>query len=100
MKGLAGFFEGSDGSTAFTLDKPSALSNFRVDPYDPYRVWADSNVKAKNTGILMGKPATGETWISPPEAVSYTFDDEGYCTRFTAGYVMDPSIGEYASSKV
>jgi len=93
LKGLAGFFEGSDGSTAFTLDKPSALSNFRVDPYDSYRVWADSNVKAKNTGNLMGKPATGETWISPPEAVSYTFDDEGYCTRFTAGYVMDPSIG-------
>lgn len=28
-----------------------------------------------------------------PECISFTFDDDGFCTRFTAGAVMDPLIG-------
>jgi hypothetical protein len=58
------------------------FNNYRVDPYDPYRVWVD--VK------LLGNSLEG-----PPQAWSFTFDDDGFCTRITGGAVMDPSIGEY-----
>lgn len=55
-------------------------SHFRVDPFDPYRVWVD--VKPVGPGLE-----------GPPQAFSFTFDDDGFCTRITAGAVMDPSIG-------
>ena len=53
---------------------------FRVDPFDPYRVWVD--VKLVGPGVE-----------GPPQAYSFTFDDNGFCTRISAGAVMDPSIG-------
>lgn len=56
------------------------FTNYRVDPYDPYRVWVD--VK------LLGGGLEG-----PPLAYSFTFDDDGYCTRITGGAVLDSSIG-------
>jgi len=56
------------------------FSHFRVDPFDPYRVWVD--VKPVGPGLE-----------GPPQACSFTFDDDGFCTRMTAGAVMDPSIG-------
>ncbi|KAG7361167.1 hypothetical protein IV203_036267 [Nitzschia inconspicua] len=56
------------------------FSNYRVDPYDPYRVWVD--VKLLGSGLE-----------GPPQAWSFTFDDDGFCTRITGGAVMDPSIG-------
>jgi len=56
------------------------FSNFRVDPYDPNRVWADV------------KPI-GPSLEGPPQAFSFSFDDDGFCTRITAGAVMDPTIG-------
>jgi hypothetical protein len=59
-----------------------AFSHFRVDPFDPYRVWVD--VKPEGPGLE-----------GPPQAYSFTFDDDGFCTRLTAGAVMDPSIGMY-----
>jgi len=56
-------------------------SNFRVDPYDPYRVWVD--VKLVGPGVE-----------GPPVAMSFSIDENGFCTRLTAGAVMDPSIGK------
>merc|ERR1712127_202752 len=67
-------------------------SNFRVDPYDPYRVWFDTKARGTWTGgQLLNNPANGKMFQSPPEVASYTFDDDGFCTRMTAGYVMDPT---------
>jgi hypothetical protein len=57
------------------------FSNFRVDPFDPRRVWVD--VK------LVGPGLNG-----PPQAFSFTINDDGFCTRMTAGAVMVPSIGK------
>eukprot|EP00568_Trieres_chinensis_P010433 CAMPEP_0183301296 /NCGR_PEP_ID=MMETSP0160_2-20130417/7460_1 /TAXON_ID=2839 ORGANISM="Odontella Sinensis, Strain Grunow 1884" /NCGR_SAMPLE_ID=MMETSP0160_2 /ASSEMBLY_ACC=CAM_ASM_000250 /LENGTH=962 /DNA_ID=CAMNT_0025463889 /DNA_START=44 /DNA_END=2932 /DNA_ORIENTATION=+ len=68
-------------------------SNFRVDPYDPYRVWADSRATGTNTGPIDGKEPTGKRYESPPEASSFAFDDDGYCVRLTASAVMDPTEG-------
>jgi hypothetical protein len=70
-------------------------SNFRVDPFDPYRVWVDVRATGTNTGPFLDKEPTGKSVTTPPEAVSFTFDAEGFCTRLTAGVVMDPSLGKF-----
>lgn len=66
-------------SEEFSGIDPS-FSYFRVDPYDPVRVWVD--VKPSAPGFE-----------GPPQAMSFTFDDEGFCTRITSWAVMDPSVG-------
>jgi hypothetical protein len=55
-------------------------SNWRIDPYDPVRVWVDLS-------------PTAPGYVGPPQAMSFTFDEDGYCTRITSQAVMDPSIG-------
>ncbi|KAL7580387.1 hypothetical protein ACA910_004412 [Epithemia clementina (nom. ined.)] len=57
-----------------------SFSHFRVDPYDPVRVWVDVLPK-------------GEGYQGCPQAMSFTFDEEGFCVRLTSSYVLDPSIG-------
>eukprot|EP00586_Coscinodiscus_wailesii_P017557 CAMPEP_0172500554 /NCGR_PEP_ID=MMETSP1066-20121228/139999_1 /TAXON_ID=671091 /ORGANISM="Coscinodiscus wailesii, Strain CCMP2513" /LENGTH=829 /DNA_ID=CAMNT_0013274845 /DNA_START=125 /DNA_END=2611 /DNA_ORIENTATION=- len=74
-------------------DLETSYTNFRVDPFDPYRVWLDARGSGTDTGGLIGKPPTGQRYEGPAEAVSITFDDEGLCTRLTAGAVIDPSQG-------
>lgn len=56
------------------------FAHFRVDPFDPFRVWVDV------------VPA-GPEYQGAPQAMSFTFDDDGFCTRVTSAYVMDPTIG-------
>jgi len=72
-------------------DLEENYSNFRVDPYDPYRVWYDVKSTGTRTGMLNGKEPDGKRFIGPPEAASMTFDDDGFCTRMTGGAVMDPT---------
>ena len=54
--------------------------NFRVDVYEPKRVWIDLQ-------------PTAEGYVGHPQCMSLTFDDDGYCTRVTSSAVLDPSIG-------
>ncbi|GAX23391.1 hypothetical protein FisN_15Lh109 [Fistulifera solaris] len=61
-------------------DVDPRISNYRVDPYDPERVWVD--LKPVGTG-----------YQGTPQAMSFTFDGDGFCTRITAGAVLDPTIG-------
>lgn len=68
-------------SSVFGEGREPVLSHFRVDPYDPYRVWVD--VKPFAPG-----------YEGAPQAASFTFDDDGFCNRLTAWAVMDPSIGK------
>lgn len=56
------------------------FSNYRNDPFDPARVWVD-----------LSPSAVG--FQGPPQAMSFTFDEDGYCTRVTSGAVMDPLVG-------
>ena len=58
---------------------------FRVDPYDPYRVWVDVRP--------IGEDAKGKVFVCSPQALSMTFDDNGFCVRMTGDAIMDPSIG-------
>ena len=57
-----------------------AFSHFRVDPYDPVRVWVDV-------------VPTGPGYQGCPQAMSFVLDEEGFCTRITSSYVLDPSVG-------
>lgn len=31
--------------------------------------------------------------VAAPECLSYTFDEDGKCTSFTGGYIMDRRVG-------
>jgi hypothetical protein len=74
-------------STVFGGAEPD-FTHFRVDPYDPYRVWVDVQL----SGVFEDDNVTFET---PPQAMSITLDDNGYCVRVTADAVMDPTLGVY-----
>lgn len=71
--------------------------DFRVDKYEPNRVWFTTRFTATHTGPLkFGNStyeATGKTVQSAPEAISYTFNEEGKCTSYTGGYQMDRRVG-------
>lgn len=36
---------------------------------------------------------TAAVYKAPPEGISFTFDDDGFCTRLTSAAVMDPLLG-------
>lgn len=58
------------------------FSNFRIDPYDPVRVWVD-----------LDPTDAASNYRGHPQAMSFTFDDDGFCTRLTTSAVMDPTVG-------
>lgn len=66
-------------ATEFEGVDPS-FSHFRVDPYNPNVVWVDVRPSASG-------------YRGAPQAMSFTFDDDGFCTRITSGAVIDPTIG-------
>jgi len=85
---------------SFKLDEgfPDAKFNyyhFRVDPFEPSRVWYDARFFGTNTGDLIGGTlkATNKKVESPPQSCSMCFNDRGECTQLTVGYVMDKQLG-------
>ena len=67
---------------------------FRVDPFEPNRVWYDARFTGTNTGTLAGSlEPTGKKVEAPPQACSMLFNESGECTQLTVGYVMDKQIG-------
>jgi len=75
---------------------PDSNSNyhfFRVDPFEPDRVWFQTRKTGTNTGEFMGKPATGKVLHFPPESYSMKFNSDGKVREFTVGYVMDRRVG-------
>jgi hypothetical protein len=75
-------------------DLEESYTNFRVDPYDPYRVWADLISTGNRTGEFAFNMAPSNQFVkTTPEAVSFTFDDDGYCMRLTNAAIMDPTVG-------
>jgi hypothetical protein len=74
-------------------DMDNHFHNIHVDPFEPNRVWWFTRATATHMGPLLGKPATGKRLVLPPQANSFTFNEEGKITQVTAGYVMDRRIG-------
>jgi len=66
---------------------------FRVDPFEPDRVWFQTRKTGTNSAEFMGKPATGKALVFPPEAYSLRFNEQGKVKEFTVGYPMDRRVG-------
>mmetsp|Transcript_10750 Transcript_10750/g.12609 ORF Transcript_10750/g.12609 Transcript_10750/m.12609 type:complete len:306 (-) Transcript_10750:2125-3042(-) len=79
-------------------DMTGQLHHFRVDPFEPSRVWFTRRTKGTHTGTLMigGKlpiKPTGKSVESPPQAMSIRFDPDGKINQYTVGYSMDKNLG-------
>lgn len=82
-------------------DASAQFHHFRVDPFEPNRVWYTCRGTGRNTGrakkgsdtdLLVGEP-TGIRFVNAPQACSLRFTREGLVDQFTIGYVMDRYIG-------
>ena len=65
---------------------------FRVDPFQPNRVYFHSRTEATHTEPLMGKPATGTRLNLPPQCFHLDFDDAGDVLE-VGFYVVDRRQG-------
>merc|ERR1712087_584420 len=75
------------------FDINSRVYNIHVDPFEFNRVWYMTRPLAKHVGTCFGKEATGKELVQPPQANSFTFNEEGKVTQMTVGYVMDRRVG-------
>ncbi|CAK0787604.1 hypothetical protein CVIRNUC_010826 [Coccomyxa viridis] len=71
--------------------------DWRVDPYEPQRVWFTIRSTAKHTGPLnfagATYKATNKEVLGAPECMSFVFDKDGKVSSFTGGYIMDRRVG-------
>jgi len=65
---------------------------FRVDPFQPSRVWFHTLQTATHTAPLMGKPPTGKVLVLPPQCFHLDFDEAGLVTE-VGFYVVDRQYG-------
>lgn len=84
--------KGFDLLSAFP-DLKANPHHFRVDPWEPSRVWWSVKYEGTNSGPVMGRPATGKKVDSPVQAQSLTFNSRGEIEKFTIGYVLDKETG-------
>ncbi len=72
--------------------------DFRVDPYDPARVWFTVKSQGTFTGAFgegrNSLPPNGGKYRSGPEGISVTFNGQGQCVKLTVGVLMDPEEGD------
>lgn len=54
----------------------------------------DTRARGTRTGPI-GQSASPVTsnYLAPPESMSFTFDNDGFCTRITAAATLDPLLG-------
>lgn len=91
LKAVGGF----DFSEAFPDANPE-WHHFRVDPFEPNRVWMTARGRGTNTGPGLGgllPKATGKDYVNPPQACSVKIGPDGKVQQYTIGYVMDRTIG-------
>merc|ERR1719247_988244 len=81
-----------DLKTAFP-DLSSNYHHWRVCPFEPNRVWYSIKYIGRNTGAVLGRPATNRDVETPVQTHSITFNEKGEVQKFTIGYVMDKETG-------
>lgn len=69
-------------------DKNIGIYDFRVDVFEPNRVWFTAVFQG--TGKSNGKD---KLVVSPPQANSLIFNEQGKVIKYTGGYVMDKDRG-------
>jgi hypothetical protein len=75
-------------------DNNPRYHGFRVDPFQPNRVWFNIRVVATHTGEtqIFGKPS-GKKLEFPPQSYSVIFNEAGLVTELTVGYPIDRRVG-------
>mmetsp|Transcript_12856 Transcript_12856/g.30125 ORF Transcript_12856/g.30125 Transcript_12856/m.30125 type:complete len:313 (-) Transcript_12856:72-1010(-) len=82
-------------------DATAQFHHFRVDPFEPDRVWfqtrgtglhSGSAIPGSDTDMMFGEP-TNIRFVNPPQAASLRFNEDGKVRQFTIGYVMDRYVG-------
>eukprot|EP00611_Tribonema_gayanum_P012263 TRINITY_DN22899_c0_g1_i1.p2 TRINITY_DN22899_c0_g1~~TRINITY_DN22899_c0_g1_i1.p2 ORF type:complete len:219 (-),score=44.09 TRINITY_DN22899_c0_g1_i1:255-911(-) len=70
--------------------------NFRVDPFEPNRVWFTSAGYATHTGRFeaFNLEPTGKRIQLAHQTNSVTFNEQGKAKHYTIGYVMDRELGD------
>lgn len=76
-------------------DQKVRWHDFRIDPYEPSRVWFTARAMGTNLGAAppLIAEATNKAFESPPEACSLRFNEKGQVVEYTAGYVIDRRQG-------
>jgi len=76
-------------------DMTREFYGFVVDPVNYNRVWYTARSRGTHEGPLppVATTPTGKVVVSPPQACSLTFGEDGLITKFTDGYVMDRTEG-------
>jgi len=68
--------------------------HFRADPMDAGRVWFTSVASGTDNGTgFLGKKPTEKSFMTPPQACSLKFNEEGRAIKYTIGHVMERSLG-------
>jgi len=68
--------------------------DFRADKLDAGRVWFTSVASGTDNGSgFLGNKPTGKSFMTPPQACSLKFNEEGKATKYTIGHVMERSLG-------
>jgi hypothetical protein len=92
LKAVRGF-----GLQAAFPDLQAHPYDWRVDPYEPNRVWFTIRTTGTHLGTLKfgnsSYPATNKRVMGAPECCSYTFNEDGKVLSFTGGVVMDRRVG-------
>uniref|UniRef100_A0A0G4HRQ9 Uncharacterized protein n=1 Tax=Chromera velia CCMP2878 TaxID=1169474 RepID=A0A0G4HRQ9_9ALVE len=93
-------FGGFELDSAFPdADSQTVFYNFRLDPVNPRRVWVDTRFKGTHTGKFGQKgpffyiKPTGKKVESPPQVLSFTFNENLQVSLMTGGYVVDKNEG-------
>jgi len=78
-------------------DMKTTYYGFRLDPFQPGRVWWDVRSEGTNTGPFGGPfsyiSPTFKKFETPPQVMSMSFNEKGQVTKLTGGYVVDKDIG-------
>jgi hypothetical protein len=75
-------------------DAQGGICDFRIDPFEPNRVWCWSYFHGTNNvdSKVAGK-ATNKELMTPPQILSVVFNEQGKVIKFTGGYVVDKDWG-------
>jgi hypothetical protein len=73
---------GFDIRTAFP-DLSPGFHHFRVDPFEPDRVWFTSRASGTHLGQFLYAKPTGIKFETPPQACSLLFDESGRVKKYT-----------------
>ena len=79
-----------DLEAAFDVDANFHL--FRVDPFQPERVYFHTRQRAKHTGTIVGKEPTGKDLEFPPQCFHFDFNRDGKVKEL-GFYVIDRRQG-------